>query len=441
MNKKRFKTKKMFPKIYLIAFFSFGMISIYAQDTLVLSLDSAIDYALDHNKQLINSRFTVDASVQKIKASIAQGLPQASATLDYTNYMGAEAQLQMNPSAPPVTIEFNPTSNFRASVSQLVFSGSYYVGLKLAKLANKVSEQNYQKDILDVKEQTIQAYYMILITQKLIDILKENRANSQITFKKTNDLANAGVIEKTDAKKLSVMVASIDNALKSTERQLELGYNILRLQLGLKPEQAITLSSKLADIQEKYIQPAFLTNNFNIQNNLDYQLVLLQNQMAEKQVLLKKSSFLPTIVASYSYTEKIKKPLFDITPKNMIGLTLSVPILSGGQRLAEVKQAKINYDIARNTKALLTDQLTMTEKQLRFNYNNLLEQFENQKMNVNVAKDVLDHMNLKYKQGLVSSLDLTSANNDYLTAQLNYFSAMIKLLNAELALLKINNNL
>ncbi len=441
MNKKRFKTKKMFPKIYLIAFFSFGMISIYAQDTLVLSLDSAIDYALDHNKKLINSRFTVDASVQKIKASIAQGLPQASATLDYTNYMGAEAQLQMNPSAPPVTIEFNPTSNFRASVNQLVFSGNYYVGLKLAKLANKVSEQNYQKDILDVKEQTIQAYYMILITQKLIDILKENRANSQITFEKTNDLANAGVIEKTDAKKLSVMVASIDNALKSTERQLELGYNILRLQLGLKPEQAITLSSKLADIQEKYIQPAFLTNNFNIQNNLDYQLVLLQNQMAEKQVSLKKSSFLPTIVASYSYTEKIKKPLFDITPKNMIGLTLSVPILSGGQRLAEVKQAKINYDIARNTKALLTDQLTMTEKQLRFNYNNLLEQFENQKMNVNVAKDVLDHMNLKYKQGLVSSLDLTSANNDYLTAQSNYFSAMIKLLNAELALLKINNNL
>jgi outer membrane protein TolC len=125
----------------------------------------------------------------------------------------------------------------------------------------------------------------------------------------------------------------------------------------------------------------------------------------------------------------------------MIGLTLSVPIVSGGQRLAEVKQAKINYDIARNTKALLTDQLTMTEKQLRFNYNNLLEQFENQKMNVNVAKDVLDHMNLKYKQGLVSSLDLTSANNDYLTAQSNYFSAMIKLLNAELALLKINNNL
>ena len=125
----------------------------------------------------------------------------------------------------------------------------------------------------------------------------------------------------------------------------------------------------------------------------------------------------------------------------MVGVTLSIPILSGGQRLAEVKQAKINYDIARNTEALLTDQLTMTEKQLRYNYNNLLEQFESQKMNVEVAKDVLTNMNRKYKQGLISSLELTSANNEYLTAQSNYYSAMIKLLNAELALLKINNNL
>ncbi len=441
MKTKRLIIKRILSKIFLVTFLSSGIIPVHAQKTLILSLDSAINYAIDHNRKLINSRFAVDESAQQIKASIARGLPQANATLDYTNYLGAEAQLQMNPSAPPITIQFNPTSNFRASVNQLVFSGSYYVGLKLARLANKVSEQNYQKDILDVKEQTIQAYYMILITQKLIDILKENRTNSQITYKKTKDLANAGVIEKTDAKKLSVMVASIDNALKSTERQLELGYNILRLQLGLKPGQTITLSTGLADIQQKYIQPAFLTNNFNIRNNLDYQLALLQNQMAEKQVLLKKSSYLPTIVATYAYTKKIKKPLFDITPKNMIGLTLSIPILSGGQRLAEVKQAKINYDIARNTKALLTDQLTMTEKQLRYNYDNLLEQFESQKMNVNVAKDVLDHMNLKYKQGLVSSLDLTSANNDYLTAQSNYYSAMIKLLNAELALLKINNNL
>ncbi|MCD6333678.1 MAG: TolC family protein [Bacteroidales bacterium] len=431
----------MLPKIFLIAIISFGMVPIYAQETLVLSLDSAINYALDHNKKLINSKFAVDASVQKIKAAIAQGLPQASAVLDYTNYLGAEAQLKMNPAAPPVTIEFNPTSNFRASVNQLIFSGSYFVGLKLAKLANKVSEQNYQKDILDVKEQTIQSYYMILITQKLISILKENRANAQITFKKTNDLANAGVIEKTDVKKLSVMVASIDNALKSTERQLELGYNVLRLQLGLKPDQAIILSTDLSAIQKKYIQSAFLTNNFNIKNNPDYQLALLQNQMAEKQISLKKAGYLPTLVATYSYTKKIKKPHFDITPENMVGVTLSIPILSGGQRLAEVKQAKINYDIARNTEALLTDQLTMTEKQLRYNYNNLLEQFESQKMNVEVAKDVLTNMNRKYKQGLISSLELTSANNEYLTAQSNYYSAMIKLLNAELALLKINNNL
>lgn len=412
-----------------------------AQDTLRLSLDSAISFAISNNKTLINSKFAIDNSAQKIKEAIAMGLPQVSASVDYTNFLGAEASLQLNPLAPPVIIEFNPTSNFKASATQLIFSGSYYVGVQLAKLAKTYSEQSYQKDELNVKELTIQAYYIVLVSERILKLIKENKANAQLIYEKTSNLADAGIIEQIEAKKLSIMVTAADDALKSTERQVELGYNLLRLQLGLVSDTAIKLSSTLNDIAQKYILQPVVTDTFNIQNNLDLKLVLMLGNIAKKNIDLKKTTYLPTLVSYYSYTEKLKKPLFDMTPKNVLGFSLSIPIFSSGQRLSQVNQAKIAFKITENTTDLLKQQLMLQEKQLKFNYKNLLAQYLNQKANVEIAKEVLDKMNLKYEQGIISSLELTSANSAYLTAETNYASIELQLLNAELALRKLNGNL
>jgi len=334
---------------------------------------------LVHNRTLINSRYAVDKSVQKIKETISQGLPQVNASVDYSNFLGATASLQLNPSAPPAIIEFNPTSNFKASASQLIFNGSYFVGVQLSKLGKSIAEQSYQKDELNVKEQVIQAYYMILASERILSIITDNKANVQLIQEKTQNLANAGMIEQTDAKKLSVMVASVENALKSTQRQVEFGYNLLRLQLGIESEQAIQLSTSLDDVALQYIRPTIAADAFNIKDNQDFKLVSMQGEIAMKSIQLKKASYLPTLAAFYSYTEKLKKPIFDLSPKNVLGLTLNIPVFSGGLRSAQVNQAKIDYEISENTKDLLTQQLTVQERQLRYNYNNLLEQYESLK--------------------------------------------------------------
>jgi outer membrane protein TolC len=418
-----------------------GAVPLLAQEPMVLSLDSAVAYAIDHNKTLVNSKYAIDKSAQKIKETIAAGLPQVSASIDYNNFLGATASLQLNPEAPPAIIEFNPTSSFKANVSQLVFNGSFYVGVQLSKLAKAITEQSYQKDELNVKEQTIQSYCMILATERILEIIKSNKANALLIFEKTKNLANAGIIEQTDVKKLSVMVASVDNALKSSERQVELGYNLLRLQLGLESGQAIRLSSSLDDIAQQYIFRTTLNDPFNIQNNIDYKLLSMQGEIARKTIDLRRSSYLPSIVAFYSRTDKILKPLFDFTPKNVLGLSLNVPIFSSGQRSAQVNQARIDFETSTNTQALLTQQLTLQERQLRYNYNTLLEQYATQKENVEIAREVLDKMNLKYQQGIISSLELTSANNDYLTSESNFTSIILQLLNAEMTLRKINSKL
>jgi outer membrane protein len=412
-----------------------------AQQPLNLSLDSAVNYAVNHNKTLMNSRFAIDKSAQKVKEAISAGLPQVNAALDYSNFLGAQAEFKISDAAPPAVIEFNPTSNFKATVSQLVFSGNYFLGVQLSKLAKAITEQSYEKDELTVKEQTMQAYYMVLANERILNILIENRKNVRLIFEKTSNLANAGMIEQTDPKKISIMATSVENALKSSERQVEMAYNLLRLQSGMEPGQKIQLTTGLEEIARQHIIPVLSTDTFNIDRNQDYKLLTLQEVIAKKSIDLRKSNYLPTVAAYYSYTEKLLKPLFDISPKNVVGLTLNIPIFSSGQRSSQLSQARIDYKVTENTKALFKQQLSLQEQQLRYNYNNLLEQYLNQKANVEIAKEVLDKMNLKFEQGVVSSLELTSSNNDYLTAETNYTSVLLQLLNAELSFRKINSNL
>jgi len=428
-------------KIILVIVFCISVNSLQAQQSLVLTLDSAISYAITHNKTLVNSKLTVDKSTQKIRETLSQGLPQVNASFDYSNFLGATASLQLNPSAPPATITFNPTSNFKASASQLIFNGSYFVGVQLSKLGKSIAEQSYQKDEQNVKDQVIQAYYMVLASERLLTIIKENKINVQLIQEKTQNLANAGMIEQTDAKKLAILVASVENALKSTERQVEFGYNMLRLQLGIDSEQAIQLSTHLDEVALQYINPAIAKTAFNIQDNQDFKLIVMQGEIAQKSIQLKKASYLPSVAAFYSYTEKLKKPVFDLSPKNVVGLTLNIPIFSGGQRSSQVNQAKIDYAISENTKDLLTEQLTLQERQLRYNYNNLLEQYQSQKANVEIANEVLEKMKLKFQQGIISSLELTSSNSDYLNAESTYTGILLQLLNAESSLRKINSKL
>ena len=252
-DKSKQKRMKNIYKYILGSIICLNVLSVRAQQTLVLSLDSAISYSIDHNKTLVNSKYAIDKSALRIKETISAGLPQVNATMDYNNFLGASASLQLSPEAPPAVIEFNPTSNVKGSISQMVFNGNYFVGVQLSKLAKTITEQSYQKDELNVKEQTIQAYCMILASERISTIIKENKINAQLIYEKTKNLANAGILEQTDAKKLSVMVASVDNALKSSERQVELGYNLLRLQLGIEPDREIKLSSTLVDIAQQYL--------------------------------------------------------------------------------------------------------------------------------------------------------------------------------------------
>nr|WP_319400491.1 TolC family protein [uncultured Carboxylicivirga sp.] len=410
-------------------------------DKLILNLSEAKDYALEYNRDIKNAGLAITEANAKVWESISAGLPQLNATMDYTDYLGAEMSFQFDPDMPAQKSPMVSTSFLNISVSQLLFSGSYIVGLQTAKLAKAMSEKNAEKSELDVKELVSNAYFNILLAERSKEILTRNLENVRDLHRNTEAMYKVGVSELTDVDQLSIQVTMLENSLRRTDRQVDMAYDLLKLQLGVDPGTKIELTQSLDDFLEMFDFLNALVQPFDVNSNVDYQLLESQEEISKKQVSLQKMEYLPTISANYVRTEKIKTPIVDMQPNNVLQFNMNIPIFSSGMRKAKVDQAKIQLQTLQNNKAQLEDALNIQEKQARLNLKTALEQYSSQKKNVDVAYRVYENINRKFQHGLVSSLDLTTANNNYLGAESDYIESMLQVLNAHTTLEKLFNNL
>ena len=404
-------------------------------------MEEAKSYALEYNRQVKNAALAVELAQKRVNESISAFLPQAEAAMDYSNYLGAEMEFKFNEEMPPTIIPFNPTSNLYATVSQMLFSGNFIVGLQMMRIYKEMSGTNYLRTEQSIKELTIQAYQNSLVSDLSIRIIEENLDNTMKILDNTRAMVLVGVAEKLDLDQFEVQLSTLENAMKSAERQRELAYNLLRYHLGVPVDTPLSLTDSLDYFLDNIDFTDILDQSFNIQNNLDYQVMQSQVKLSERQVSLKKMNFLPTLSGYYTYTSKILRSDFDISPKNVIGLNLSIPILSSGMRYSQVNQARIQHETTLNNKSLLEEQLLLQERQLRFNLASAYDQYLNRKHNVEVTLRIYDSYQFKYEQGVASSLDLATANNNYLQAESDYLTSIVALLNARLELQKLMNKL
>lgn len=402
-----------------------------AQEKLSLDIQSAKDYALNFNKSIKNSGLAIEQSQEKIREAIASGLPQINATTDYTNALGAEISIQFDESLPPTKIPIKPTSNFNLQVGQLIFNGSFIVGVQTAKIYKKITEKGKEKTEQEIVSQLVESYYLALLSEEALTILSSNVENLTTVYNKTKPMVSVGMMEKVELDQLEVQLNSLNNSVKAAERQLEMAKNVLRFQLGVDSETELELTDKLADILADSNIQSMIGDDFNIVNNVDFQLTTLQEEISAKQVELQKAAYLPSLTGYYSFTKKILKPAFDMSPANVVGMQMNIPVFSSGERRSKVRQAKIDLETTQNNKEILEDQLTLQYKQLKFNLISAFEAYATQKRSVEVSREVYNSLRNKYDQGMISSLDLTSADNNYLNAESNYISAMMEVLKAQ----------
>ncbi|MDM8003874.1 MAG: TolC family protein [Bacteroidota bacterium] len=419
-----------------------------AQETpqaLSLSVDQAVEYALDHNRSVAAARYDLLASEKGVWEALAAGLPSIDASASLSYNLAIMTRI-INFGGTPTAFKFgtNYDASVGASLSTVVFNAPWLVGVETAKMASTLARQGLAQTTLDTKENIRNVYFLILTLKESMKVVEGNLENLNAILASTKAMYSVGMAEATDVDQMQSTVTMLENSKSSMLRTLEVNYNMLRFLLGVPAGTVLTLTDSLDGITAQIDVDALLAEEFRIEDNISYQLIESQHAMSELALKSAKASTLPSLAGSIYYNrtgmgdELMHMQYF---PYSAVAVQMQIPIFASGLRSAKINKAKINLEKSLNTKSMVSEQLLMQERQLRYNLLNANEQFRSQKANIEIAGRVLDSFRNKYNQGMASSLELTQANNNYLTAQNNYISAIMNLLQTKVAFDKLMNKL
>jgi outer membrane protein TolC len=456
----KFKAKLLFGIIFFVNICYGQADSIYS-----FTLEQAQEYALKHNYEIKNSLLDIKKSKKKVWETTAIGLPQISGSVYYQHIPGdiptfnfGEAMLplftildslhpgafasfgeDMSESESAIAVKNATTYGF--TVSQLVFNGEYIVGLQASKTFLSLSENAKEKQELEIKQAVSASYYSILALEKNKAILDTSIANLNLTLNEFRIMGNKGFLEDTEVDQIELTLRNTQNAARTLEQQIELSYKLFKLLLGIDLESAIVLSQSLEEFLVSVKTDSPVYSNFDISYNVDYKVLETQERISELSLKRERSKYLPVVSAFYTYTDVTNKPDFDFTINHIIGLNVSIPIFSSGQRVAQVQQAKIELEKTRNIKDVAADNIRLMVEQAEYDLEKSIEKFNNEQFNIELSKKIYQKTLIKHREGMASSLDLAQAHNQYLTSNSNYTNSILELLTSKLNYDKILNNL
>jgi outer membrane protein TolC len=224
------------------------------------------------------------------------------------------------------------------------------------------------------------------------------------------------------------------------ESNLEMAYRLLKIQLGIDETTPVTLADSTESYESLLLKSDLLVaEQFLLEQNVDYKLVQTSKQLAELNVKNEKSTYLPVITGFYNRTQKLNSPAFDFTPKDLFGVNLNLPIFASGQRKALINQRELEVEKRENTRLFVSSSLIMQANQMKSDVEIKAEKYKNQKLSKELTDEIYQRTLEKYKQGMVTSLDLANTQNQYLNNLTNYYQFMFDLQGAITKLEKLYN--
>ena len=403
--------------------------------TLNLSLAEAQDYAVETNRSLRNASLAVQKAYAQRWQTIASMLPSADLSWGYTSMMG----YKMNFGGMPIEMPDNGTLGITAAVG---INGQAIVGALLNNVAIDMQKLNLQQSEDNLRANIKTSYASVLVLQNVVTLLESSLANIEQMAEMTQRSVDVGAAEQTTADLIKVRVNTLKNNINANLRSTQLALNALKVLLDVPAETELVLTSTLEDFLSAEAVVALLGNDFILENNLNYQLLEKNVELAKKNVHMAGWAYGPTVALAYQYNQKDyfgKKEGLNMTPPNAVSLNISMPLWSSGKRAAGVVEKKIALEEARNTFAETANNLGIQNEQLRYNLQNGYETYMNEKDNMEVTQRVFESTTNKFNQGAASNLDLVNASNDLITAQSSYVQAVLTLVNAQVELEKFLN--
>ena len=402
---------------------------------LVLTLADAQQFAVEHNRTLTNASIDVQkAQANKWKA-IASMLPQVKGSVDYSNYFGYKMSIGgMEIAMPPYST--------LGLTSSIALNGAMIIGVEIADISKKMSDISLKKSERDIRNEVKTLYFTALVTEESLKLLKENLKSMNQLYEISQSSVDVGVAEQTSADQLKVQVATMESSINSVERSLEMVYNMLRLSLTLEEDVKLKLTQTVDELLDLTEVDGLMAETFDIERNYDYQLLKESTELARKQVAMTGWSNGPTISVYHQYSSKhyfSDEMTMNMTPPNMMGVQLSIPIFTSGVTASSIKDAQLSYRKQLNTLQDTELALNVQHNQLVYNLRSAVEKYYTQKQGVEVARRVFDNVAKKYEHGVASSLDVTNAGTSLVNAQSSYVQSVLEIVEDQISLEELLN--
>lgn len=432
-------TNKWLKALALVAF----TVQINAQQA--LSIEESWQYAVDHNVNVQKAKIDRTIADQKVKETIGIGLPQISAQGSYNYFLNIPVQLL--PGAVfggeagtfiPVQFGQKQTVSGGITMQQLLFNGSYIVGLESAKAYKETAALAEEKTEITIKEAILLAYTGVLVTDENLKTLEENRKVAEKSLYETEQTYKVGLIELQNVEQQQYSYKSIITNQQNFKRTREKLLMSLKYLLGFPMDENLTLTSDLQEIIIKNETLVSLDQNQDVSNHIDYRLGKNAVRLQELLLKLQKSKYLPTLAMAVSSTYNGSADSFNFFKKSqpffntsVIALQLDIPIFSGFQKKWQTEQAKLDVK-----KAELD--LNETQRNIKNNvysasveYENAYNSYKNAQELVALSSSIFKKQQIKFKEGLGTSLELQQAESQLYNSQNQYYEAALNLIQSK----------
>jgi len=426
---------------FLIAFLLISTIGKGQETTNRFSLDECIDYALEHNENIIIANLEMDAAKAKTGEYISTGLPQIDGTASVNkNFILRRTWIDasnFDPNAPEgelLQLEFGTPydSEYGIGLSQMIFNGSYFVGVKASKTYQDLSRKDHIKSKIDVAEAVTKAYYTVLVSQLSYETIEANYQRLDSLLKETEIMYKNGFAELLAYNRTKVEYNNLKTERQNSLRSLEVSNALLKFQMGMPVDEGMEITDRLDDLEFNVKEE--LEMNYNYSRRIEYSRLETSRLLAELEMKNNKVQYLPNIdlIAAWGMNAGVKK-FSDLgefrndrvwTNYQLAGLSMKLPIFDGLLKSKKIQQNKIKLQQLEYQRMMMENSIKLEVNQYRQNLQNSLDQLNSQDENVLLAESVYNQAKIKYQEGVGSNLEIIDADNAFKQAQSNYFSAL-----------------
>ena len=436
-------------KKILIALLLFLGLRAGAQEVLSFSLDEAVAYALQHNYTVRNAGLDIQAAEKQKWEATSIGLPQIDAGIDYQNWL--KQQVSFIPSEiiggepgefTPVVFGTKQNMNATVTLNQLLFDGSYLVGLQSAKTFLKISNLAKEKTDLTIREAVINSYGNVLVAEETLEILHKNKEVLEKNLNETRILLENGFAEEQDFEQQQITLANIDNEINRSSRLEVIARQALNLSLGIPIETRVALTENLENLALKSTDLQMLYLDFDLENHIDYKIA--DNKVLSDELLVKyeKSKSVPSINAfvNYSTFQQGNNLIFFENPEgnwfnsSLFGISMNIPIFSSLQRSSRTQQAKISLMQSEIKKEEISENLKLQVNTAKNTYQFALDNFQTTRQNLALAESIAEKEQTKFFEGLSSSINLTNVQNQLFRSQQQYIQSILEIIQSKVEL-------